>query len=231
MITKEELYKIPVPYATSSYSPVSHKNVIEHIYEELDKHNLSVTSESYRDSRYGQQLIGYMDLAYNNDTEMNMRLAFRNSYDKSMSIAFVAGSSVIICSNGMISGEFNFLRKHTGAVNQELSEKINLTINELEQHFIKMKQHSNTMKQIEIDKRASAELLGRMFIEEEIILSSQLNIIKSQLEKPEYNDFINPTLWSLYNHITYSLKNSHPLTYINQHQNLHKFVEKEFKLV
>lgn len=226
---KNKLYSIPVPTPTASYSPVSHKNVIEHIYEQLDKHSLQAKNEQFIAGRFGQQLIGYMDIN-SGDSEMGMRLAFRNSYDKSMSVAFVAGSSVWICGNGMISGEFNFLRKHTGSVNHELSEKIKKTIDELEAHFNTMKAHAAEMKSIVLTKTQSAELIGRMFIEEEVITSTQMNIIKKQLEKPEYSEFKDPTLWSLYNHVTYSLKEAHPTNYINQHQDLHKFVENEFSL-
>jgi hypothetical protein len=229
MITKEELYNIPVPFSTESYSPVSHRNVIEHIYEQLDKHNLTIKDENFITGRYGQQLIGYMNIEHSN-SELGLRLAFRNSYDKSMSVAFVAGSNVWICGNGMISGEFNFLRKHTGMVNKELDGKIITTINQLENHFNLMMRHSTTMKNIEVDSRISAELVGRMFIEDEIINSQQLNIIKKEIKESTFENFRNNSLWSLYNHITYSLKESHPLTYINQHRNLHSFVEKEFNL-
>jgi hypothetical protein len=159
-----------------------------------------------------------------------MRLAFRNSYDKSMSVAFVAGASVWICSNGMISGEIQFMRKHTGSVIQELNERIVSAIDELEQHFDLMISHSERMKSIELKKREAAELVGRMYIEEDLILPTQLSVVKKEIERPTYQDFRDDTLWSLYNHVTYSLKESHPITYIQQHKNLHQFVSDEFEL-
>jgi hypothetical protein len=230
MITKEELYRFSVPIATSSYTPVSHKNVIEHLYEQLDKHHMVVSKEQFNVRRYGQQLIGLMDIQYSSDRELGMRLAFRNSYDKSMSVAFVAGAQAWICGNGMINGEFNFMRKHTGSVIHELDIKITDTINQLDAHFLRMVGHANIMKGITIEPRTSAELAGRLFIEKDIITSQQLNIVKKEILKPSYEDFADPTLWSFYNHTTEALKKSHPTTYINQHKSLHEFIVNEFSL-
>lgn len=94
-MNKQELYAVPIPPATDSYSPVSHQNIIENVYEQLDKRGLSVNDEHYNVGRKGQQLIGYVTVGAN-DTEMEMKLAFRNSYDKTMSVAFVAGSRVMV---------------------------------------------------------------------------------------------------------------------------------------
>lgn len=93
---KKELYLVPIPSATNTYAPVSHRNVIDATLEQLYKHNLAVSEQNYVSARQGQQVIGYMDIKYDNNEELGMRLAFRNSYDKSMSVAFVAGASVWI---------------------------------------------------------------------------------------------------------------------------------------
>ena len=186
--------------------------------------------EQFNIGRYGQQLIGLMDIQYGSDRELGMRLAFRNSYDKSMSVAFVAGAMAWICSNGMISGEINFMRKHTGSVVHELDTKIVDTINQLEAHFLRMVEHTKVMKKIFVNKRVSAELAGRLFIEEEIITSQQLSIVKKEILEPSHKDFTDDSLWSFYNHTTEALKKSHPTTYINQHKALHEFVVSAFGL-
>lgn len=65
----------------------------------------------------------------------------------------------------------------------------------------------------------------------DLITSTQLGIIKRELNEPTFKDFTDPTVWSLYNHITYSLKEAHPSQYMKQHINVHKFFEEEFSLV
>lgn len=229
-MNKQELYQVPIPRATDSYSPVSHQNIIETVEEQLDKVNLSVEKSTYNVAREGKQLIGYMDIK-SSFSELGMRIAFRNSYDKSMSVAFVAGSCVWICGNGMISGEIQYMRKHTGGVVSELNSKIINSVNQLDDHFQRMFKHVGRMKNIQVDKTAAAELCGRMFVEQDLISSTQLGIIKRELSDPSFQDFTNPNLWSLYNHTTYSLKQAHPTHYIQDHINFHEFVEKEYQLV
>jgi len=226
---RKELYLVPVPKATDSYAPVSHRDIVESVYEQLDKHNLKVANEYYKGGREGNQVIGYMDIKRDNNN-LGMRIAFRNSYDKSMSVAFVAGSMVWICSNGMISGEMQFLRKHTGGVVKELNAKIVNTINQLDDHFNKMVEHSELMKQVHVDTRMSAELAGRLFIEEGILNTTQLNILKKEILEPSFDEFKGEDLWSFYNNTTYALKNSHPINYIDNHIQLHEFVEIEYGL-
>lgn len=226
-----DLYQVRVPVATDSYAPVSHRNVVEAVKEQLDIHNLKASNSWYHTARDGQQLIGYMDIKRPGYEELGLRLAFRNSYDKSMSVAFVAGAMAWICSNGMISGEMRYVRKHTGSVIQEMNEKITHSINELDAHFDRMVKHSERMKEIEIDPRVSAELAGRLFIEQDLISSQQLNIVKRELIKPSYKAFEDNNLWSFYNHVTNSLREAHPLNYISQHVNFHNFIETEFDLV
>ena len=229
-MTREELISVQVPRDTESYSAVSHRSIIEVMQEELDRHNLVPISEEYNTNKKGTQVIGYMDIARADNQELGMRLAFRNSYDKSMSVAFVSGSFVAICSNGMVRGELQYLRRHTGNVNQELHEKIIGTINQLDQHFEIMLSHSEAMKNVSLSKDDMAQLLGRMFFQENLITPTQLSIVKQEFEEPQFEAFRDNNLWSLYNYITYSLKTAHPLTYIQEHKNLHEFVEREFQL-
>lgn len=228
---KLDLYNVRIPASTDSYSAVSHQNIIEAVYEQLDKRNLQVVKEKYNVAANGDKVIGYFDMNYMGNSEMGMRLAFRNSYDKSMSVAFVAGAQIFVCSNGSISGEIQFLRKHTGSVLSELNKKIITTIEQLEDHFLRTERHSIQMKSIELPKIKAAELYGRMFMVEDIISPTQLSIVKKELNEPTHKVFEEETLWSAYNHVTFALKEAHPLNYINQHVNLHKFVEAEYQLV
>lgn len=229
-MNEQQLFEVEIPEATESYAPVSHKQIIEQVEEQVDRFGLSIKSKNYQIGRGGQKVIGMFDLETGSDT-FDYRIAFRNSYDKSMSVAFVAGTSVMICSNGMVIGETQFIRKHTGTVKEELEERIVRTVGDLDRVLGKAEKHSEQMKQIELDERQIAELCGRWFMEQEIIRSSQLNVIKQQLQKPDHTEFADPTLWSLYNHATHALKKTAPELYIEKYKKLHDFVEHEYQLV
>lgn len=130
----------------------------------------------------------------------------------------------------MLSGELTFMKRHQGNVVIELQTAIIDSINSLEDNFNKLVYHSQQMQLIDLSTKEVAELVGRMYIEENVITSTQLNIVKRELEKPSYEDFKEDTLWSLYNHCTHSFKEATPMNYLKQHLNLHNFIEEEFGL-
>jgi len=62
-----------------------------------------------------------------------------------------------------------------------------------------------------------------MFLKEDFITSTQLNIIKREIENPTYDYGADSSMWQLYNFVTYSLKDVHPSLWMNNHMNAHKF--------
>jgi len=228
---KEELFAVKVPMSTSTYKPVSHRDMYEQTKDLLDKSGIIVANETMQANGAGTQLITTMDIRHPESSEMGMRIAYRNSYNKTMSVGYVAGANVWICSNGMMSGELRFTRKHTGTVVSDLKDTITNTIEQLEKNFLKLHRHSERMKEIDLSTRDVSELVGRFYLEEDIITSTQLNVIKRQLEEPAYSEFSDPTLWSLYNHATFAFKEAAPMNYIKQHAKLHDFIETEFELI
>jgi hypothetical protein len=90
--------------------------------------------------------------------------------------------------------------------------------------FIEMQKERERLKQIEITKRTTAELVGRAYLEHQFLNTTQLNIIKSQFENPLFDYGAPGSLWEFYNWITYSLKNDHPSTWLQDHLDTHSFI-------
>ena len=222
----QEVLTAEVPKTTKSYSPVAHDNIINDVAEELDKRNLGLQSVSFNSGRKGQQLIGKFTLEgdHKDDDSLNQQISFRNSYDKSMSLAFVSGDRTWICKNGMISGDMKFVRKHTGTIASEISQRITETVDSIEQTHKFNNMVKGDLKSIKVNKSIMSELAGRMFIEQDIIKSTQLSIIKREILDPSFEVFKEENMWSFYNHCTYSLKENHPLDHINAHQKVHEFI-------
>jgi hypothetical protein len=88
------------------------------------------------------------------------------------------------------------------------------------------------MKEIIIDSKRQAELLGVLFAEYEILTTEQMTLVKQQMDKPSYfyNGDVN-SLWSFYNHITFALKKSHPRNWMEDQRKLHWFLNMEFDLM
>jgi len=235
--TKAILLATELPKETRSYAPVPHELVINMTLEALDKANIKVLSELYTSAKEGRQANGIYQLE-GGDSEMNFRLIWQNSYDKSLPLASAMGGHVIVCSNGMVIGDMGaFKRKHTGSVLTEFQESIKTYVTEAGEIFKRMTTDRERMKEITMTKRVTAELIGRMFLEENIITATQLGIIKRELENPSFDygtrlvdkdgNLIKQTLWDDYNAVTVSLKEAHPQHNISQHMKLHNFITKE----
>ena len=235
ILTEEQLFEVELPEATDTYAPVSHHAIVSKITESLLGKDMVIKDKKYLSNNEGQQLIGTFTIeterpsTANSKTAMDMMIAFRNSYDKSMSVGFAAGTRVWICENGMISGDIQMVRKHTGNVLGELVEKIDTSIDTLGNTYAKLTSDAHIMSNIELEPKVSAELLGRLFIDEDIITSTQLNIIKNELSNSKH--FKEDSMWDLYNHCTEAMKKSHASRYLPGLISLHDFFQDEVSLI
>jgi hypothetical protein len=220
-----ELISIPLPAKEGKYVPVSHQQLIETTLEELDKNNLYVTTRQYNVASNGQRIIAKYGIQ-SLDSEMEIMLAFTNSYDKSMTVGYAAGARVFVCSNGAISGTLSsYKRKHMGTVQTELTLKISEAINSVQEEFEQLKQDRDLFKQVTLDLRTKAELLGRLYIEKEILLPNQVATVRNEIITPTFDYGAKDSLWEFYNYGTFALKDSSPVNYIKKHTELHKFIK------
>lgn len=229
-MTEQEIFNVPIPSYGTYYKPVSHREIIEITETYLSSNGLSVVDKRYNIGKNGEQLIAYWRLGNTgiHNPEMGPMIAFRNSYDKSMSFGYCAGSQVFICSNGMVRGDIGAIRqKHIGSIRIDLEDNIYKIILNLASVHDRNTWLSESLKEINLSQRQTAELLGRMYIEKEIISPTELNIIKRELKEPTYEDFKASTAWNLYNHCTFSLKETHPLNSLKKHSEVTKFFEEE----
>lgn len=218
--TETAIFKVKVPKTTSSYSPISNKSLVEAVLEELDKRKLKVIDKTYKMSNNEQQLFANMTIK-GGDKEQNMSLGFRNSYNKTLPVGIVSGTSVIVCSNLMFKGDFKQMRKHTSGVKRDLEQMISDAVDQIERQYGLILNDSKKMKEVEVDEKIIAHLLGEMFYQEEIITGQQLHIIKNELK--DLKNFDNKTIWDIMNHTTEALKVSHPADLIDDHIATHNF--------
>lgn len=226
-LLENELLEIPIPLSTNSYTPISHKEIIETIKEQLDIKGFKIKTSNYKANNAGTKLIGYYGIEHT-DSELGLMMAFRNSYDKTMSAGLAIGGQVWICENGMIAGDVSLIRKHTGIANKIINNTIVSSIDKFEKSFESIIEDRNTMKDIEITKKTCSELLGRMYVEEQMITSAQLDIIKNGI----YNsvNFKGDSAWDFYNNVTESLKISTVNNYLKDHINVHNFITAELAI-
>lgn len=226
----DTLLKAPLPEETRTYKPISHAELIELTLSSIHGAGFKLDSERYSAARDGQVANGRYTISNVADSEMMLEIGWQNSYDKSMSLKFAIGTRILICQNGCVSGDYGaFRKKHRGDIQEFTPFAITEYIKSAADVFSLMQIERNRMKAVEVSKRTTAELLGRMFFEDQIIQSTQLNIIKRELDAPTHDYGAPGSLWELYQHTTYSMKELHPSTWMKSHIDAHSFFANELK--
>jgi hypothetical protein len=80
------------------------------------------------------------------------------------------------------------------------------------------------MKQVPMNKRKQAQMLGILFAEYQILTTEQASIIRNQMDKPTYAFEEAGSLWAFYNYVTIALQISHPKTWMEDQRILHYFI-------
>jgi hypothetical protein len=225
---KDILINAQIPQQTKTYKPVSHRQLIDLTLNGIHNAGFKLDSESYSAARDGNVANGRFSIANVADSEMQLQIGWQNSYDKSLTLKFAIGTRIFICQNGCVSGDMGaFKKKHVGEIQDFTPGAISEYIKSAGEAFRRMQTEREEMKQVEITSRAKAELIGRLFLEDQIITSTQLNIISRELKAPTHDYGAPDSMWELYNHTTFAMKDSHPSLWMDKHMSAHKFFVNE----
>jgi len=231
-MSKSQVYTVPksalisttIPAETRTYKPVSHGQLIDLTLESIYQSGFALESERYSMARDGNIANGQFMIRNIADSEMQLQIGWQNSYDKSLTLKFALGVHIFICQNGCVSGDMGaFKKKHQGTIQTFTPNAISEYIRTAGDVFVQMQHSRDSMKNIELDKRTTAEIIGRMYIEQDFIESTQLNIIKRELAKPTHDYGANSSLWELYQFATFAMKNIHPSEWMDSHIDAHAF--------
>lgn len=241
---RSSVYNAPtIPWNSDTYTPLANKTIMDLIENKIQDLGLVIKNENYKvtsdTNKQIKGVIGAYDI-FADDEEFGQRIMFRNSYDKSMSFAFCCGSLVWICENGCVSGDYVYKRIHKGVNEENTSTTLkdvisNITsgFNALQEAFEHNTKQLNELKHFQIGPSDVYNLLGELFFNQEVLNVSQISIIKKELEFSKnfrHLGDLDFTAYDLYNHITESLKTSHPNSYLSNHINTHSLFEKTFSV-
>ena len=232
-LIEKEIIEAPLPVETKTYKPVPHERMISLVHELCAKSGFRITHKNYIVANDNKQMTFQYRLAgkgYSDNEEIGMQIAGQNSYDKSATAKFAAGANVFVCMNGMVSGDIAIARKHTGSVLNLIEDKIYLALEAMSGVYDRMLLDAECMKLKMLTFEEIASHCGRLFLEKNVISSSQLNIVKNELKTSEHFSWgkdRSTSLWNLYNCVTESLKKSHAGNYLKNHIDLHEYVNAE----
>ena len=224
--TEQWLRNITLPTHGGQYAVISHGDVIDETKKQLEAAGFEIENELYKTSLDGQIAQGVYHLKYGNDTDMGLMFAWSNSYNKQVKFKCAIGAQVFICMNGVVSGDMsNFNRKHMGkSALQDVTNSIQDQISNARLFFDRLVADKAMLKNIILTPRDKGSILGELFANDEILTLTQVGIVKRELDKPSHTYNANAdSAWTMYNHITLALKESHPGHYITDHQKVHDY--------
>src|SRR5258708_73904 len=135
--TREEVFAVPAPLATTTYAPLPYESFITGIEKEVGGEGIAVTEERVALAKDGQRLFGLMALTMPGfmATDYGCVLGLRTSYDRSFANGVSIGAAVFVCDNLSFSGDVTFERKHTAGMLRDLTWMISETVSTLPTHF------------------------------------------------------------------------------------------------
>lgn len=215
-----------LPEKTPTYTPIAHTSVINRVRSEITTAGYIITGEEYRSTNDGQVAIGTFRMNYKADPDIELSANFMNSYNKQYAFRFSLGGLVKICNNGMMLSNSKFgsyKRVHKGAADILAEGKISDFINDSELYWANLVEHKDKMKDVLLTSTTQHDLLGELFFKKKILNTMQLNAIRTEMEKPSFDYKVDSdSAWALYNHITLSLKDSHPSDWMNHQTVVHE---------
>lgn len=223
-LERDELQLIPVPEASSTYTPVSHfklANSLALIGQDMLT-GYELKEEKFEVARAGKQLFATLHFARNGD-DMRLSVGFRNSYDKSLSLGIVIGSKVIVCSNLMFTGEITVLKRHSKNILKSLEDTAITVLYRAQYTFDKLIWDSAEMKEKRMSDLEAFKTLGILF-GREILSPRQLPVARDEWLNPKHDQFQDRNMYSFYNACTEALKSSPPGNVMERHIALHKTI-------
>ena len=223
--TEQQLRDVNLPTHGGRYAVVPHGEIIDIVKAGLTAAGFGITKTEYKMTTDGQVAQGVYHLNYLSDKNMGMMFAWSNSYNKTMRFKCGVGAYVFVCGNGVLRGDMsNYSRKHSGSAYKDVMAQIDDQVSKAKEHYDLLVKDKQLLENVILTPKDKGRILGELFAYDEILTLTQVGIVKREIDKPSHKYSNHPdSAWDMYNHITLALKESHPGTYMNDHQKLHQY--------
>ena len=226
-VSAEDFLYHELPQPTHSYKPVSNALINQMIYEEAKHRQYQITGKGFRANPSRTEFIAMFTLD-NPKNGFSRMIGYRNSTNKKWAVGFVAGALVMICSNGMISGDVITIRRHTGSITDDLHTIVKQAFDEITPRFTSLLNETAFLHEKLIQQPAALEIVSELFLSKEMLTVTQISKLKEKFfadtnfSIPQDPDTFFPA-WNLYNQITEAMKHGAPGNFFDQHIALHDY--------
>ena len=205
--TLEEVYAVQTPQKTDTWTPISHKLLIEQTKEKLDASGFDVVAENHNLARFGQRYFGLMQVQDRNAPENPDRatvVGLRNGHDKCFPAGIMAGDAPFVCSNLVFNNEIVIARRHTKNIDNidiagNIFHKVANAIGQLRESWQSQEKRVNAYKNYDLGSNREANDLIIKAYQNGACSKTQIADIVDQWNTPNHNEFLDRNLYSLYN--------------------------------
>lgn len=200
---------LPRPEARGpAHHPLPHYEFIDLMQNRLRRFNYDVEDTRYYLNRGHDQLFGVARIV-TDKPDYQPVIGFRNSHDMSCAAGVALGMRVFVCDNMCFSGQIVIQRKHTLHIMDDLPDLIDNAILRLKQINRTQDERVTAYKQCEIEQDRAAHLLLQLHANE-VLPANKIRAVWDHYKTDplRYDYDASPTLWRLYNAITWSWKRS-----------------------
>ena len=219
--TEDVIRKIPF-LSIYGKGAIPHNLVIDEIKKQLANAGLSIVREIYKATGTGDVVQGLYVIDYGDVPGLTLMFGWTNSY-KHTNFKCTMGAVVDVCNNSVL-GNDQTKKKYRKMILADIEESIRQEIDGAKDTYVSLVKDKEMLQNIFLSPIEKGNIIGQLFITLDIITLSQLAVIKREIDTPSFVYSSNKdSAWDLYNHITNSLKDAHPVSYLDDHQKVHKF--------
>lgn len=205
--TLKKVYSVETPQKTDTWTPISHKFLIEQTKEKLDASGFDVVAENHNLARFGQRYFGLMQVQDRNAPENPDRatvVGLRNGHDKCFPAGIMAGDAPFVCSNLVFNNEIVIARRHTKNIDNvniagNIFHKIANAIGQLRESWQSQEKRVQSYKGYDLGSNREANDLIIQAYQNGACSKTQIADIVDQWNTPNHSEFLDRNLYSLYN--------------------------------
>ena len=209
---RDQMRQVPTPEATRTYTPLPFSFVDEKVMGSLDRHGLRPRSPVYALSKKNQviHMVYEIDkqlpenVSEDQASDHTQVFVCKTSHDRSTSCWGMGGTDCTVCDNGWFFGGPQMRRVHRGSVDLTLGDAIDEVVIKLIPEFKKNEPRILAYKGTEISDPEVHDVVIRA-LDRKVISATQLPRVIGQWRHSPFEEYSDPTVWSLANAFTHVL--------------------------
>ncbi len=238
LVPRKQLNLIPVPdrtgQVTEQWQGLNHGKLATAVVKRLEAHGLQVVKEMWYVNPNRTDLFGAVDIAPSDTLpgldigqDAFFSMGVRHSNVGKYAVSFCVGARIVVCENGLFTGDFTLKRRHLKG--QDLEVSIDTGIERYLQEAEAMESFIHGLQGREIDDRDAAHTILQTHAEQ-LINFRYLEDVDRRWRNPPHEEFAPRTAWSLYNAFTESAKRMTPPRQLRLLTGMRPLFEREFQL-